>query len=134
MDLVLKPVNPSVAIDDEGGDQQSVIGDSLGAKYNRDLGLGGGRRHGGPGAFEKRRVGRRHRLPHSSIAWNKAFRKADEARALDGSFTDGLFRQDDRLGGSCREPKIGQSDSVGVHFESQLSLSAARASAKVWQT
>ena len=72
--------------------------------------------NGGPGAFEERRVGRRHRLPHSPVAGNEAFRKADEAGALDGRLSDGLFGQRDRLLGSRREPDVGECDSKHVHL------------------
>ena len=71
-------------------------------------------RNGGPGAFEERRVGRRHRLPQSPVAGNEAFRKADDAGALDGRLSDGLFGQRDRLLGSRREPDVGECDSKHV--------------------
>ena len=45
------------------------------------------------------------RLPHASVAGNEAFRKADEAGALDRRLSDGLFGQCDRLLGSRREPE-----------------------------
>jgi len=54
------------------------------------------RSNGGPGAFEERRVGC---APISLILYsrNEAFRKADEAGALDGRLSNGLFGQCDRL-------------------------------------
>ena len=95
-------------------DQQGAIDDALGAENDRDVRLRGGRCNGGPGAFEERRVGRRHRLAHAPVAGNEAFRKADEAGALDGCLRDGLFGQRDRLLGSRREADVGEGDSK--HF------------------
>jgi len=56
--------------------------------------LGSGCGNGGPGAFEERCVRRRHRLADASIAGNEAFRKADEAGALE----DLEVPRDGRLG------------------------------------
>src|SRR5262249_5600884 len=64
---------------------------------------------------EERSVWRRHPLPHSSVARNEAFRKADEGGAFDRRLSDGLFDQCDRLLGSRREPEVGERDSKRVH-------------------
>ena len=68
-----------------------VIDDAFGAENDRDIRLRGGRCDDGPGAFEERRVGGRHRFTHSPVAGNEAFRKADDAGALDRRLSDGLF-------------------------------------------
>src|SRR5207245_10058087 len=86
-----------------------------GAEQQRGGRPRGGGRSRGPGGFEERRVGGRRRLPHSSVAGSEAFRKADEACALDGRLSDGLFGQRDRLLGSRREPDVGECDSKHVH-------------------
>ena len=45
------------AIDHQRGGKQGVIDDAFGAENNRDVCLRGGRRDGGPRAFEERRSG-----------------------------------------------------------------------------
>lgn len=114
LDFVLETGNCSVSIDDQCGGQQGVIDDAFGAQNNREGCFGGGRRNGGPGAFEERRVWGWHGLPHSSVAGREAFRKADETGTLAGRLRDGLYGQRDRLLGSRREPDVGEGDSKHV--------------------
>ena len=61
--FVLEPRDRSIPIDDQGGDQQRAIDNAFGAENNREIRLRGRRCNGGPGAFEERRIGRRHRFP-----------------------------------------------------------------------
>ena len=93
LDFVLEAGDRSVSIDDQRGGQQRAVDDAFGAENDRDVAFRGGRGDGGPGAFEERRVGRRHPLARRPVAGHEAFRKADDVGALDGRFGDGLFGQ-----------------------------------------
>jgi hypothetical protein len=87
----------------------------IGPEYNREVRFCGSCSDGRPGAFEERRVGGRHWLPWAAVAGNEAFRKADDAGALDGRSSDGLFGQRDRLLWSRWEPEISESNSKHIH-------------------
>ena len=68
-----------------------MINDSFRAENNGKIRPPGSRSNEGPRAFEERGVGRRHRLAHSPVAGNKAFRKADDGGVLGGGLSDSAF-------------------------------------------
>src|SRR5260370_7736765 len=108
LDFVLETGDGSMSIDNQCGCQQGAIDDAFGAENNREPSLRGGRCDGGPGAFEKRRVGGRHHLPRSSVAGNEAFWKADETGVRDGRLRAGLLAPRDPLLWRLREPERSQ--------------------------
>ncbi len=120
LDLVLETGDRPVSIDDQCSGQQGAIDDAFGAENNPEACLRGGRCNGGPGALKERRVGGRHRLPHSSVAGNEAFREANQAGTLDGRLSDGLFGRGDRLLGSRREWDVGECNSKRVHLKIRI--------------
>ena len=96
--------------------KQGAIDHAFGAEHNRDGCLCGLCRNGGPGAFEKCRVRRRHRFPESPVPRGETLRKTNDAGVLDGRLGDCLHGQGDRLLGSRREPEVGECDSERVHI------------------
>ncbi len=89
--FVLETPDRPIPIDDQGSDQQRTVDDAFGAENDSEIRLRGSRCNDRPGAFEEHRVGRRRGLAHSSVTGNKAFRKADDARAFDGRLSNGVF-------------------------------------------
>src|SRR5687767_2853554 len=59
LDLVLETGERSISVDDQGRDQEPTIDDAFGAENDGDVRLRRGPRDGGPGPFEKGRIGGR---------------------------------------------------------------------------
>jgi hypothetical protein len=116
LDFVLETGDRSISIDDQCSGQQGAIDDAFGAQNNCEARLRGDGRNGGPRAFEKGAVGRRHRLSLGSVARNVALRKTNDLYSLAGCLSDGLFGQCDRLLRACREPDVGECDRKAFTF------------------
>ena len=63
---------------------QCAVDEAFRPEDDRDVRPRGRCGDGGPGAFEERRVGRRHGLAHAAIAGDEAFREADDVGARCG--------------------------------------------------
>ena len=127
LDFVLVSGDCPVCIDDRCRGQQPPIDDAFGAEDDGDLSPRGGGTDGRPGAFEERRVGRRHLLSQPSIAGDEALGEADEACLPDGRLGDGQLGQCDGFLGGGRVTKVGERNSKQVHLALGMSIGFERA-------
>src|SRR5450432_11299 len=115
LDFVLETGDRPVSIDYQSSDSESTLDKALGAQYHGKIRLRGSGCNKRPGAFEERRIRRRHQFTHTSIAGNEAFRKADELGVFSRRFSNSLLGQRDRFVGSRRELDIGERESKYAH-------------------
>src|SRR5262245_59485128 len=116
LDFVLETSNRSVPLNNQGRGQQCMIDDALSAKHNGNSRLRGSRGNGRPGSLEENSIRSGHRLSYSSIAGNKALRKADDACTSAPGFSDRLLSQRHRVLRASRKLDIGKCDSKVAHY------------------
>jgi len=115
LDLVLKPGDRSVGLDDDRRDPQVAVDHPLGADDGDQPGLRAGRREGRPCALEKGRIRRQHDVRANAVARHEALGKSDQAGAGRGGLGDGAFRESDRFFSGRRKPEVGQGDPEWAH-------------------
>lgn len=95
LNLVLKPSDRAVRIDDQGRRHEPTRNNAFGPEHDRDLRLPGRNRDHGPSAFQKLGIGGSDAPTNRPISRDEALRKTHDLRPLGGAFRDGPLGQRD---------------------------------------
>ena len=116
LDFVLETGDRPIAIDHQSRDRGQAFDDAFGSENHGNVRVRSRCRDGGPGTFEKVRIGRRHDVAHATVTRDKALRKTDDVGVLRRCVGDRSLSKRDRLLGTCGELDVGKSDSTCAHF------------------